>query len=161
MSARDDRGLPKTPPWTDASKADLNAEANCRHLAGLGDGRGRWQEHIERGAQVLGVRWDKLPLAFRRKWWKATDYGRRPDKHLPAEAKVLAADLAALKADKREAVADTAAARELLRQAEAQWPCEQCLRPASPCQVRCLRVLMQERSQAIARHVEYPSPTGG
>ena len=43
--------------------------------------------------------------------------------------------------DEREAVAATASERELLRQAEARRPCEQCLRPETPCHVRCLRSL--------------------
>jgi hypothetical protein len=27
---------------------------------------------------ILGVRWRELPIKFRQRWWKETDYGRRP-----------------------------------------------------------------------------------
>jgi hypothetical protein len=117
MTERDSRGLPKTPPWTDPSRADLNAEANRRHLAALVGGRGRWQEHVEQSPKVLGVQWDKLPPGFRQQWWEATDYGRHePSPELAARMpELLAAARLEAENDKRELAADTDRAVEVLR----------------------------------------------
>jgi hypothetical protein len=114
-------------------------EANRRHLAALiGGPDTRWRDHIQKGTQVLGVQWNKLPVEFRRKWWKATDYDGRHPRHLRGESKLLAAEYAELEAEKHKIAADTAAAREVSRQAEARRPCEQCL--LTPlCRIRCLR----------------------
>jgi hypothetical protein len=113
-------------------------EANRRHLAALTGGPdSRWHEHIRRGTQVLGVQWDKLPLKFRQEWWRVTDYDRHP-RHLRHESRLLAAEYTKLEAEKCKVAADTAAAREVSRQAETRWPCEQCLL-TPPCRVRCLR----------------------
>jgi hypothetical protein len=54
-------------------------------------------------------------------------------------------------ADKDEIAADTPRARELLRQAAAQRPCTECLRPASPCKERCLRALRLNPAEAAGR----------
>jgi hypothetical protein len=135
---------------------DADHEANRRHLAALiGSPDTRWHEHIEQGTQVLGVQWDKLPLAFRQKWWKATGYGEH-FRHLPHEARLLADEQAKLEADKREIAADTARTHEFLLASWRQQPplhsgrvdhlgrrCEQCLRPASPCKERCLQSMLQ------------------
>jgi hypothetical protein len=48
--------------------------------------------------------------------------------------------------NKREIAADVAPAREFLRQAR-KPPCEQCLRPASPCKERCLRSMLRRRAR--------------
>lgn len=56
---------------------------------------------------------------------------------------VLAAAQLELQKDKREIATDTARVSELLGQAR-RPPCEQCLRPASPCKERCLRDLFRQ-----------------
>jgi hypothetical protein len=133
-----------------------DAEANRRHLEALVGGRTRWREHIEQGTKVLGVQWDKLPLTFRQKWWKATDYGGHPPspEFAALMPELLAVDQAKLENDKREIAADTACARELLIACWRKQPplpgrvdhlgrgCAECLRQASPCQERCLRALL-------------------
>jgi hypothetical protein len=131
-------------------------EASRRHLAALIGGPGtRWREDIERqNVRVLGVPWFELPLfherdrrhlSIRHLRWRETDYNRKPpsEEFLAQLPQLLAAAKLELEADKREIAADTAAARELLRQAR-QPPCEQCLRPESPCKLRCLRSLLRQ-----------------
>jgi hypothetical protein len=92
---------------------------------------------------ILGVRWRELPIKFRQRCWKETDYGRRPvSETFKARLPQLIADaIREVENDKREIAADVAHARELVRQAR-QPPCESCLRPAAPCQRRCLRSLL-------------------
>jgi hypothetical protein len=92
---------------------------------------------------VLGVSWFDLPLEVRRMWWRETDYSRSPSQEFTVLPEFLASEQAKRENDKRECAAAVAAACELLRQAEAQRPlCEQCLRPAPPCAIRCLRSLL-------------------
>jgi hypothetical protein len=93
--------------------------------------------------KVLGVAWFELPIKIRRLWWRETDFNRKPPspefmERLPP---VLAAAKLELENDKREIAADVAHAHELLSQAR-KPPCESCLRPAAPCQRRCLRPLL-------------------
>jgi hypothetical protein len=97
-----------------------------------------WQE-----PKILGVAWFDLPIRIRRLWWRETDYNRRPPSlEFMARLPQLLAD-AQLEAAKhrREIAADVAHAHELLSQAR-KPPCESCLRPAAPCQRRCLRPLL-------------------
>jgi hypothetical protein len=96
----------------------VDDEANRRHLAALTGGPDtRWREHIERDPKVLGVQWDKLPPSFRQKWWKASDCGQHPPppEFMARIPELLAVEQAKLDADKREAVAATARAHEVLR----------------------------------------------
>jgi hypothetical protein len=93
-----------------------DTEANRLHLEALVGGRTRWRERIEQ-VKVLSVPWDRLPLKFRQIWWETTDYGRHPP---PPESaarmpEILAVEQAQLESDKREILADTARARELLK----------------------------------------------
>jgi hypothetical protein len=93
--------------------------------------------------EILGVPWFDLPIRIRRLWWRETDYNRRPPSlEFMARLPQLLAD-AQLEAAKhrREIAADVAHAHELLSQAR-KPPCESCLRPAAPCQRRCLRPLL-------------------
>ena len=120
-------------------------EANRYHIEALVGGRTRWRERIEQ-VKILGVRWDKLPLKFRQAWWKTTDYGE----HSPSPEfapDLLSVEQAQLENDKREIVADTVRASEFLRQIR-KPPCEQCLRPASPCRERCLRSFLTSENRA-------------
>jgi len=84
--------------------------------------------------------WFTLPLEVRRMYWRETDYNRKPPspEFMARLPQVLADALREVEDDKREIAAATAAARELLHQAR-RPPCEDCLRPASPCRKRCLR----------------------
>lgn len=105
--------------------------------------------------KILGVSWFDLPrqrgregrkareARFRRLWLKATDYGRHPpsQEFMARLPELLAAAQLEDEADKREDEADIARARELLSQVR-KPPCESCLRPAAPCQRRCLRPLL-------------------
>jgi hypothetical protein len=131
-----------------------DAEATRRHLEGLIGGRTRWREHIEQGAKVLGISWDKLPLKVRQEWWKATDYGRHPlaPEFMAQLPELLATEQAKLETAKQEIAADTARAREFLTESWRRQPplwggrvdhlgrsCAECLRPAPFCQERCLR----------------------
>jgi hypothetical protein len=126
-------------------------EANRRHPAALVGGPGtRWREHCEQDVEVRGVRWDKLPLKFRRSWWKATDYNQHPPSPgwtalAPA---LLAAAQAKLEAATRKAKTDTIRARAALHRAEVQLPCGQC-RPLTSCRVRCLAAIL---GPAIVSH---------
>jgi hypothetical protein len=122
---------------------EADDEANRRHLAALGVGRGRWQEHMSQSAEVLGLPWDRLPLDFRQRWWRATDYNQHPLSQgsaalMPA---LLAAAQAKLEAAKRKAEDDTIRARTVLHQAEARRPCGQCY-PPTLCKVRCLQAIL-------------------
>jgi hypothetical protein len=135
-----------------------DAEANRRHLEALVGGHTRWREHIDLGGKILDIQWDKLPLKFRQQWWEATDYGRHsPSSEFPARMpKLLAVEQAKLENDKREIAADTARAREFLTECWRRQPpllgcvdhlgrsCAECLRPWSPCKVRCLRSILGE-----------------
>jgi hypothetical protein len=118
-------------------------DANYWHLQGLIGGDTRWRRHIEQ-SEVLGVRWDKLPKRFKQRWWKATEWGQHPPspEDLARLPELLAVDQAELENDKREIATDTAWGVERSRQAQARRPCELCLRPASPCQERCLRLML-------------------
>jgi hypothetical protein len=120
-------------------------EANRWHLEALVGVRTRWREHVEREAKFLGIPWSEVPRTFFKKWWKATGWGRHPPSpEFAAQVpQLLVEDRAKLDRIKRKAVADTGRAREVLRQAETRRPCEQCLRPASPCTERCLRSMLQ------------------
>jgi hypothetical protein len=82
---------------------------------------------------------------FRCLWRQATNYGQHPpsEEFSARMPELLAAAQREDESDQREIAADTARAAELLRRAEARRPCEQCLRPASPCQERCLRSLYE------------------
>jgi hypothetical protein len=115
-----------------------------RHLEALVGGQTRWRERVEQST-VLGVPWSKLPREFRQAWWEATDYGQHPP---PPEFMAWAPQLLAIKQAKRENLQRQIAAENAARSA---WlkkfppaPCEQCLRPASPCEIRCLRALLTE-----------------
>jgi hypothetical protein len=61
--------------------------------------------------KVLGVPWEKLPLAIRRIWWHETDYNRLPPApEFRARLPQLLADAQARVAnDKREIAADAPA----------------------------------------------------
>jgi hypothetical protein len=122
-------------------------EANRWHLEALVGGDTRWRRHIEQGIRVLGVQWDKLPLEVRRRWWRETGYNRLPPspEFAARMPELLAAEQPKLENKKREIVADSAHAHELLSRAR-RPPCEQCLRPASPCKLRCLRSMLHEFS---------------
>jgi hypothetical protein len=128
----------------DNTMTEADDKANCRHLAALiGSRDTRWCEHIEQAPKVLDVQWDKLPPAFRRKWWRATDYGQHPPS--PGTAALLPALLAAaqnkLEAAKAKAKTDTIRALAVLHQAEARLPCGQC-RSTTPCKARCLTAIL-------------------
>jgi hypothetical protein len=92
---------------------------------------------------VHGLRWSDMPVPVRRQWWRETDYSREPpsQEFLRQLPELMAAAKLELEADKREIAADTAAARELLRQAR-QPRCEDCLRPPPGCGERCLRSML-------------------
>jgi hypothetical protein len=131
---------------TDESNA---TEATRRFIEALVGGRTRWREHIEQVIEALPW-WNTLPSSpsktkFRGKWWKATDYGRHPPapEFVARMSELLAAAQAERESDRREALAATARLTELMRQAQARRPCEQCLRPASPCEARCLRAIFE------------------
>jgi hypothetical protein len=90
-----------------------------------------------------GALWRKLPLKVRQMWWRETDYNRLPPSpeftaRLP---EVLAAAQVERENERREIAADIVRAQDFLRQAR-RPPCEECLRPASPCKVRCLRSVL-------------------
>jgi hypothetical protein len=87
--------------------------------------------------------WFSLPLKIRQLWWRETNYNRKPPspEFMARLPQALADALREVEDDKREKAADTAKAREFLRQAQ-QPPCKQCLRPASPCKDRCLRSML-------------------
>jgi hypothetical protein len=102
--------------------------------------------------EILGVPWRDLPRQrgregrkaregrFQRRWWKETDYGRRPpsEEFMARAPELLAAAQLEDENDKREDAADIARAQELLSKAR-QPPCEEgCLRDPS-CKERCLR----------------------
>ena len=61
--------------------------------------RPRWCQYIARDTEVCGGRWDRLPVAFRRQWWAATDQGQHePSPEFMAQApKLLAAAQAKLR----------------------------------------------------------------
>jgi hypothetical protein len=141
---------------------EADHEANRYHLEALVGGRTRWREHVEQ-TKILDVQWDKLPLSFRQKWWQATDYGQHPPspEFAARMPELLAIDQTKLENDKREIAADTARAHEFLIACWRLQPplhdgrvdhlgrrCEQCLRPASPCKVRCLRLMLHETDTA-------------
>jgi uncharacterized protein DUF3310 len=101
---------------------------------------------------ILGIPWFELPLSIRRLWWKETDYNQRsPSPEFMLQLpQFLAAAQIEVENDKREIAADTTAALALLHQAR-QPPCEDCLRPASPCKERCLRSMLSVVVAALAR----------
>src|SRR5262245_1328904 len=124
------------------SDAPVPYEANHWHLEALVGGNTRWRERIEQ-VRVLDVRWDKLPLAVRRMWWRETDYSRRPasPEFMAQLPQLLADEQAKVEAIKCEIADATARACVLLSEAR-QLPCKQCLRPASPYRERCLRSML-------------------
>jgi hypothetical protein len=91
---------------------------------------------------ILGVPWNKLPIEFRRKWWRATDFNQHPPSpEFEAQMPELLAVEQALEINRRRKIAaDTARAREFL--ARDHQRCGECLRPASPCERRCLRSML-------------------
>jgi hypothetical protein len=93
--------------------------------------------------KILGIPWRDLPLPIRQMWWRGTDYNRLPPS--PEFLRQLALFMVDCDLfddyECREIAADVAHARELLSQAR-KPPCESCLRPAAPCQRRCLRPLL-------------------
>jgi hypothetical protein len=93
--------------------------------------------------KILGVPWFDLPLEVRRMYWRETDYNRRPpsQEFMARLPQLLADALREVENDKREFAAELAAGLKLLSQAR-EPPCEQCLRPASPCKERCLRSML-------------------
>jgi hypothetical protein len=93
--------------------------------------------------EILGVPWQKVPLKVRQLWWRETDYSRRPPspEFIALLPEALAEAQAELENERREITADISRAREFLRQVR-QPPCELCLRPASPCRLRCLRAVL-------------------
>lgn len=76
-------------------------------------------------------------------WWRETDYNRKPpsQEFMMRLPQLLPAAKIEAENDKREIAADIAVGRELLSRAQ-RPPCEECLRPASPCKVRCLRSML-------------------
>jgi hypothetical protein len=66
---------------------------------------------------ILGVPWFDLPLSIRQMWWKETNYNRLPPspEFAARMPELLAVEQAKLEADKREAVAATTSALEVLR----------------------------------------------
>jgi dCTP deaminase len=127
-----------------------DVEANRHHLEGLVGGRTRWREHIEqKDFKVLDIPWFKLPIDTRRRWWRRTKYNRRPPsaKFMAWLPRFLTHDQAKADKNKRARAAELAAGRALLSRAQ-QPPCEQCLRPWSPCQVRCLRSILEGNAPA-------------
>jgi len=92
---------------------------------------------------IHGLRWSDMPVSVRQQWWRETDYSRKPPspEFLERLPQLLAAAKREAENDKPEIAAAVAAARELLSQAR-KPPCESCLRPAAPCQRRCLRPLL-------------------
>jgi hypothetical protein len=59
----------------------------------------RWCQYISRDTEICGVRWDRLPVSFRRLWCQATDQGQHePSPEFTAQMPaLLAAEQAKLK----------------------------------------------------------------
>jgi hypothetical protein len=93
-----------------------------------------------REPDILGIPWCDLPLEVRRAWWQATSYGQHePSPEFMASLPALRASAESKPREtKHEIASDIAAAQKLLERAPLP-PCEQCLRPHSPCRLRCLR----------------------
>jgi hypothetical protein len=107
---------------------------------------------------ILSVRWRELPIKFRLRWWEETNYGRKPPspEFVAALPQLLTDAQVESENEKRVIVVDVAHARELLRQAR-KPPCESCLRPAAPCQRRCLRpLLLPNDARVKARMTDAP-----
>jgi hypothetical protein len=108
------------------------------------------------------LRWFELPMSVRRKWWRATNGNTTPASteflaKLPA---LLASAESKLRETKHEIASDIAAAQKLLERARLP-PCERCLRPHSPCRLRCLRSLRMSEAEAVAAEAARPSDKPG
>src|SRR5262245_51855116 len=110
--------------------------------------------------EICGIQWKKLPLGIRQRWWRETNYNRLPPsaEFMERLPQLLANEQAKADEEKQEIKAAVARAREILADAWRRQPplhsgrvdhlgrgCAECLRTASPCQVRCLRSMLPTR----------------